>query len=239
MVEHEDLILRAVQGDRQARDRLVSENTGLVWSVARRFLGRGQEAEDLFQIGVIGLLKAIDRFDVTYEVQLSTYAVPLIIGEIRRFLRDDGMLKVSRSVKERARQIYQLKERIEQEQGREPGLNELARELALPTEEVAAAVAACSEVESIDKSVSPEDTGGPLFLEHLDTGESMEEEVVNHMALQQVLEALPERERQIIYRRFFRNENQTQIAKAIGVSQVQVSRILKRTLQNLRTELFE
>lgn len=238
-MENENLILRMAQGDRQARDRLVQENTGLVWSVVRRFLGRGQEAEDLFQIGVIGLLKAIDRFDVGYEVQFSTYAVPMISGEIKRFLRDDGIVKVSRSVKEQARQIYRLKEEIENDEGREPSLNELAERLHMSREEVTVAVAACSEVESIYKNIYEGDGSSIALMDRLEDKESMEETAVNHMALREVLGKLGERERKIIYRRFFCDENQTQIAQELGVSQVQVSRILKKTLNDLRLQLSE
>ncbi len=238
-MENENLILRASQGDRQARDRLVRENTGLVWSVVRRFLGRGQEAEDLFQIGVIGLLKAIDRFEISYEVQFSTYAVPMITGEIKRFLRDDGLVKVSRTVKEQARKLYRLKEEIENSEGREPSLGELAERLEFSREEAFMAVAACSEVESIHRPIYESEGEGILLLDHIDSGEAFEENAVNHMALLQVVGQLSEREKQILYRRYFCGHNQAQIAKELGVSQVQVSRLLKKILNDLRKQLTE
>ncbi len=233
------LIVQARNGVMAARERLVRENAGLVWSVVRRFLGRGQEAEDLFQIGSIGLMKAIDRFDDSYDVQFSTYAVPLIVGEIKRFLRDDGMVKVSRTVKEQARQIYRLKEEIENKEGREPALTELATRLMMSREDAMMAVAACSEIESIHKVIYQSDGNAISLADRLESEETLEETAVNHMALREAFASLSQRDRSIIYQRFFCNRNQTEIAKSLGISQVQVSRLLKKILSEMRCRLSE
>ncbi len=229
------LLLQAREGNREAREKLICENTGLVYSIVKRFLGRGQEMEDLVQIGNIGLIKAIDKFDLSFEVQFSTYAVPMIVGEIKRFLRDDGMLKVSRTTKENARKIYRLKEEIENQEGREPSLTELADRLEMNYEDVAVAVSACAEVESLYQTVYSGSDGSDICLmDRVEQAGQFDEEILSKMALSKVMESLTERERTIIIRRYYEEKTQTEIAKELGVSQVQVSRLEKKILCNMR-----
>lgn len=229
------LLLQAREGNREAREKLICENAGLVYSIVKRFLGRGQEMEDLVQIGNIGLIKAIDKFDLSFGVQFSTYAVPMILGEIKRFLRDDGMLKVSRTTKENARKIYRLKEEIENQEGREPSLTELADRLEMNYEDVAVAVSACAEVESLYQTVYSGSDGSDICLmDRVEQAGQFDEEILSKMALSKVMESLTERERTIIIRRYYEEKTQTEIAKELGVSQVQVSRLEKKILCNMR-----
>lgn len=226
----EDLLRRSQEGDAAAREQLVIENSGLVWSIARRYFGRGVDPDDLYQLGCLGFLKAIDGFDLEYGTQFSTYAVPKIAGEIRRFLRDDGAVKVSRSIKERAASIKMARQRLTAELGREPALSELAEDTGLTTEEIAAAETATSCTESIQK-----ETGEDGFtLEDVLTSGSMEEELIEHISLKEAVGKLPERERLVINLRYFRGLTQDKTAKIMGVSQVQISRIEKKALQELR-----
>ncbi len=226
------LIQMAHEGDKTARDRLVTENMGLIWSIVRRFAGRGCEPEDLFQIGSIGLLKAVDKFDLRFEVRFSTYAVPMIAGEIRRFLRDDGMIKVSRSVKELASKVRSAREALTGELGREPTLEEIASVLGVSPEEAAASLEAGSEVESLDR---PEGEDGNLCLmDRLEKETDDQELLLNRMVLRELLETLEAGQREIILRRYYYNQTQTEIARALGVSQVQVSRLEKRILKEMR-----
>lgn len=191
--------------------------------------------EDLVQIGNIGLIKAIDKFDLSFGVQFSTYAVPMILGEIKRFLRDDGMLKVSRTTKENARKIYRLKEEIENQEGREPSLTELADRLEMNYEDVAVAVSACAEVESLYQTVYSGSDGSDICLmDRVEQAGQFDEEILSKMALSKVMESLTERERTIIIRRYYEEKTQTEIAKELGVSQVQVSRLEKKILCNMR-----
>ena len=223
------LIGRAHQGDKEARDILFHENTGLIYSVAHRFLGRGAEMEDLFQIGSIGLLKAVDKFDLSYDVKFSTYAVPMIAGEIKRFLRDDGMLKVSRSIKENQYRIYKMREKLEKNLGREPTVTELAEELGMTPEEIASVELATGVPESLQQ-----ETAEGLTLESTLGTDSPEESMVERIALREAIDALPEREKMTILLRFFKGLTQEQTARILGVSQVQVSRLERRGLANLR-----
>lgn len=226
----EDLLRRSQEGDAAAREQLVIENSGLVWSIARRYFGRGVDPDDLYQLGCLGFLKAIDGFDLEYGTQFSTYAVPKIAGEIRRFLRDDGAVKVSRSIKERAASIKMARQRLTAELGREPALSELAEDTGLTAEEIAAAETATSCTESIQK-----ETGEDGFtLEDVLTSGSMEEELIEHISLKEAVGKLPERERLVINLRYFRGLTQDKTAKIMGVSQVQISRIEKKALQELR-----
>ena len=230
------LIGRAHQGDKEARDTLFAENMGLVYSVTRRFLGRGVEMEDLFQIGSIGLLKAIEKFDITYNVKFSTYAVPLISGEIKRFLRDDGMIKVSRSLKELAYRAYTCQDKLRKKWGRDPTLLELARALEVEPEELTAALEASSDVESLHKPIYQKDGHEIELMDKLEEKECREE-LLNHIVLGELLKRLAGEERQLIYLRYFANKTQAEIGEVMGISQVQVSRMEKRILRNLREML--
>ncbi len=228
------LMTRAHQGDKGARDQLVFDNMGLVWSIVRRFSGRGYDMEDLFQIGSIGLMKAIDKFDLTYEVRFSTYAVPMITGEIKRFLRDDGMIKVSRSVKEMGMKVRMVREKLTSDYGREPTVEEIAGQIGVSKEEVAASIEAGAEVESLYKPVSKGDEPGLMLMDKIEDQDESQEKLLNHMVLRSLIEELGEKERTIIIRRYFENQTQTQVAEALGISQVQVSRLEKKILRQMR-----
>lgn len=228
------LIRKSHEGDEAARARLVEENTGLIWCVARRFYGRGIEPEDLFQIGSIGLLKAIDKFDLSFDVKFSTYAVPMISGEIKRFLRDDGIIKVSRSLKEIAYKAYLATEKIREKEGREPGIEEIAREIDVEKEELVLALEAGSEVESLQKTIYQGEGNEILLMDKIVEEEEREEEILNHLFLKQLLNELDERDRELIYLRYFANKTQGEVGMVLGISQVQVSRMEKKILQELR-----
>lgn len=231
------LIERAHQGDKEARDTIFKENTGLIYSVAKRFLGRGVEMEDLFQIGSIGLLKAVDKFNLEFEVKFSTYAVPMIAGEIRRFLRDDGMLKVSRSLKENYHRVYQEKERLERSLGREPNMGELSVALGMAPEELAMTMEAGTPVESIYKTVYQGEGTEITLADRLEEKKDDQEKLLNRILLEEVLGKLEKEERQLICMRYFQDMTQTEIAGCLGVSQVQVSRMEKRIMNRLRSFL--
>ncbi len=237
MVDTLRLIGMAHEGDQKARDKLVLENTGLVWSIVKRFQGRGCEQEDLYQIGCIGLIKAIDHFDPGYEVKFSTYAVPMIMGEIRRFLRDDGMIKVSRSVKEMSVRVQRAREAIMWELGREPTLEEIAEKLSVSREEVAAAIEAGAEIESIDKTVGNGDDPNLRLMDRLSDEWREQEVLLNRMVLDEILSRLDPREREIIDRRYFKNQTQSEIAAEYHISQVQVSRLEKKILHKMKVYL--
>lgn len=228
------LIGRAHQGDKEARDILFEENIGLIYSVARRFAGRGAEMEDLFQIGSIGLLKAVDNFDTSFQVKFSTYAVPMIAGEIRRFLRNDGILKVSRSVKENQYKIFKMREELEKLTGREPTVEELADGMNLPVEEVVLIMESRTEVESIYKTVYQGEGTEISLLDKLPEKENQQEKVLNRIFLEEILRTLEPKERQLIAMRYFQDMTQTEIAERLGVSQVQISRMEKRVLGKIR-----
>ena len=237
MDETMELIRLAHEGDKDARDRLVTENMGLIWSIVRRFAGRGHEMEDLFQIGSIGMMKAIDKFDLSFDVKFSTYAVPMITGEIKRFLRDDGMIKVSRSLKETAMKARIAQEVLNKSLGREPTLEEVATEVGVSGEELAASLEAGAEVESIYKTIYKSDGNCIYLIDKLDEGTSPNEEILNRMVLKDLIEALEPKEQQIIIRRYFHNQTQSQIAAELGISQVQVSRLEKKILKAMRDKL--
>ena len=229
-----EALKKAHQGDKAARDRLVQENMGLVWSIVRRFSNRGYDPEDLFQIGSIGLLKAIDRFDTNYEVKFSTYAVPLIIGEIRRYLRDDGMLKVSRTLKETAWKVSQAVTAWQNEHGRDPTLEELAEKTGIRREDIVQSMAANSEVDSYDRPVQG-NNGKELTLgEQIRDQKNEIERRMNHLFLEQLLDQLEPEERQLIYLRYVEERTQSDVAKILGTTQVQVSRKEKKLLAKLR-----
>ena len=227
-------LLRAARdGDREAAERLVRENSGLIWSVARRFFGRGADAEDLYQLGCVGFLKAIAGYDESYGTQFSTYAVPKISGEIRRFLRDDGAVKVSRTLKERAAAVRSARTALEQRLGREPYLSELAAETGLTPEDIAAAETAAAPAESL-QSESGEDG---FTLEQVLGGGDETERIIERISLREAVAKLPERERKVIALRYYHDMTQDAAARVLGVSQVQVSRIERRAISALREEL--
>ena len=230
MSRQEELIRRSQQGDKEASELLVTENSGLIWSVAKRFLGRGTEADDLYQLGCLGFLKAIDGFDLEYGTQFSTYAVPKIAGEIRRFLRDDGAIKVSRTIKEQAAAIKSARNELTHSLGREPSIQEISQQTGLSPEEIALAETATAATESIQKQ-----TGEDGFsLENILTDTQSEETMVEHISLQQAIDKLPEREGLVVRLRYFHGLTQDRVSKVLSVSQVQVSRIEKKALINLR-----
>jgi RNA polymerase sporulation-specific sigma factor len=227
--------IRAAQGgDREAAGRLVEENSGLIWSIARRFFGRGVDADDLYQLGCVGFLKAIEGFDESYGTKFSTYAVPKISGEIRRFLRDDGAVKVSRSVKEQAQQIKAARFSLEQRLGREPTVSELSAETGMEAQDIAVAEVAAGPAESLQR-----ETGEDGFTLELILGDYGEEErMVETVALRAAIEALPEKERMVLGLRYFHGMTQQDAARVMKVSQVQVSRIERRAVDELRAILI-
>lgn len=230
----ETLLSRAQAGDGDARERLVEENTGLIWAVARRFQGRGTELEDLYQLGCLGFLKAVDGFDTGFGTQFSTYAVPKIAGEIRRFLRDDGAIKVSRGLKEQSAAIKSARNRLTHRLGREPGLLELSRETGFSPEDIALAETATAATESIYR-----ETGEDGFcLESVLSDTETEDRMVEKIALRQAVRGLPPRERQVIGLRYFHGLTQQKTASILHISQVQVSRIERKALGLLREKLL-
>lgn len=237
MSELEQLLILAKDGNKAAKDRLVTENTGLVWSIVRRFTGRGYEAEDLFQIGVIGLIKAIDYFDLSYQVRFSTYAVPMIQGEIKRFLRDDGMLKVSRGIKDHAYKLNMARELLSSRLQREPTLMELMAETGLSRENIVMALEAHTEIESIYKVIYQGDGNEMRLMDKLEEKNNPNERVLNRMFIKQLMETLKPMEQELIRLRYFENQTQSKIAESFGISQVQVSRMEKRILKQLRSQV--
>ena len=231
------LIEQAHKGDKEARDRLVENKMGLIWSIVRRFMNRGYEPEDLFQIGSIGLLKAIDKFDTGYDVKFSTYAVLMITGEIKRFLRDDGMLKVSRTIKENAVKIWGVRETMSSELNREPTIEELSRKTGISKEDVVLALDSANEVESLHKTVYQGDGSAILLMDRLEENRNDQEELLNRLLLEELLKELSDQERELITLRYFEEKTQSDIAKRLGISQVQVSRMEKRILTRLRLQM--
>ena len=231
------LIQKSHEGDEEARAQLVEENTGLVWCIVKRFCNRGVEAEDLFQVGSIGLLKAIDKFDLSFDVKFSTYAVPMISGEIKRFLRDDGMIKVSRSLKELAYKADLCQERLQEKWSRDPTVAEIAQELGVETEELTQALDASGDIESLHKPIYQKEGQEVRLMDKLPEKEGEEEQILNHLLLKQLLAYLNKEERRLIYLRYFANQTQTQVGDTLGISQVQVSRMEKKILKNLRERI--
>ena len=230
------LITKSQQGDKKARDTVFEENTGLIYSVAKRFVGRGVEKEDLIQIGSIGLLKAVDHFNASFEVKFSTYAVPMIAGEIKRYLRDDGILKVSRSLKENCVRIYSAREKLEKELGREPVMEEIAQSAQLSVDEVVMSLESGAEVESLHKIIYQGDGNDISLMDRLQEKENGQDAALNRIFLDEILKKLDARERQLIYMRYFKDMTQTEIAAEMGISQVQVSRMEKRILKQLKDQ---
>ena len=228
------LLQRAHAGDEEARERLVMGNVGLVWSVARHYNGRGHELEDLFQIGSIGLMKAIDKFDTSFEVRFSTYAVPMITGEIKRFLRDDGMIKVSRSLKEMSVKIQAAREEMLHAMGREPTLDEIAGKLEVSREEIAASLEAGAEIESLYRPFGDQSDSGSCLMDKIEDQDNEQEKLLDKLLLERLLNRLDEQEKDMILRRYYYNQTQTEIARIFQISQVQVSRMEKKILKKMR-----
>ena len=235
MIDNAELLKRRGEGDESCRTLLVENNMGLVYSIVNKFQNRGYERDDLVQIGAIGLIKAVKKFDFSFNVQFSTYAVPMILGEIKRFLRDDGAIKVSRSIKETAMKGKKCEELLSKKLGRKPTISEISDELGIDSELLIEAFEAVVPPESLQSSASDADDG--LNLMGLIASEDEENEIVDRLFIKESLKSLSERERQIIILRYFKGKTQTEIAKTVGVSQVQVSRIEKKALLNLRNAL--
>lgn len=236
MRDNTALIERVREGDKQAENRMVEENMGLVYSIVRRFLNRGYDAEDLTQIGAIGLIKAVKKFNPEFNVQFSTYAVPMITGEIKRFLRDDGAVKISRTLKENAMKGWRCEELLRRKLNRQPTINEISQECGIDAESLIEAFEATTPPESIYESIYD---NGDKEIHLLDTlvGEEIEDGVINKVMIDDILNRLTEREKEIILLRYFRGKTQSEIAKIIGVSQVQISRIEKKAIERIREEM--
>ena len=234
--EKEELFRRILKGDREAREQYIKGNLRLVLSVIQRFSGSRENVDDLFQIGCIGLIKAIDNFDITQNVRFSTYAVPMIAGEIRRFLRSEGMVKVSRPIRELAWKAYAVRERLERENGRDPTLAEIAGELDVTVEEIVEAMESGAEVESLQKTIYQGENHDISLMDRIPEKENGQEKLLNRIFLEELLGRLPAKERQLIYMRYFQDMTQAQIAGKLGISQVQVSRMEKKILRQMRME---
>lgn len=239
-MNQEELFELARQGDKAAKEKIVSDNNGLVWSVARRFTGRGYDLDEIYQIGCIGLLKAIERFSFAYEVQFSTYAVPLIAGEIKRFLRDNGMIKVSRILKQNGYRVSQAKLALSNQYGRDATLLEIADYTGLKVEDIMLATEANREVESLYQTVSGHDGKEMYLVDKLSEAEaecSEVDQLMNSLLIEKAMEELGELERELITMRYFQDKTQNQIAERLGISQVQVSRLEKKILKNMRNSI--
>lgn len=237
--EMTDLLAKAQNGDCQARERLVNCNLRLVFNLVQRFANRGYEIEDLFQIGTIGLIKAIDKFDTNYNVKFSTYAVPMIVGEIRRFLRDDNPIKVSRSLKETAYKVNKCRETLTKELGRDPKISEIADILDLEIEDIVTALEAMQTPTSIHETLYQDD-GDPIYLlDQLTNDTEDEPSWFDRLALKEVLNKLPVKEKEVLLLRFFQDKTQTEVAESVGLSQVQVSRIERQALRKIKNLLAQ
>lgn len=230
-------IIDAQNGNQEKMTKLVEENNGLIWSIVKRFKDRGYEMEDLYQIGSIGFIKSIQRFDTSFDVKLSTYAVPYILGEIKRFIRDDGSIKISRSIKELAIKIRDIQEKHTRETGKEITIIEIAKELKISKEEVAIAISSLKPTVSIYDDSYTDDEGGISFLDKLSSGVDEAEQVTNKLAIKEMIENLDERDRQLILLRYYKNKTQMEVSKILGISQVQVSRIEKKILNSMKLKL--
>lgn len=232
-----ELISRAQNGDSEAENFLIENNIGLVRSVVRRFLNRGCEYDDLIQIGSIGLLKAIKKFDTGFNVRFSTYAIPMIIGEIKRFLRDDGIIKVSRSLKEIANKAHIAKEALEKDYGREPTISEIASVLEISKEDLVVALDSVQSTEYLYETIHQDDGSPILLIDRISCNEGEDTDIIDKLALKEVLSSLEPKERQIIMLRYFKDMTQCQVAEMLGMSQVQVSRIEKKIIGKLRKSI--
>ncbi len=236
-MEQRELIRRSKAGDKEAREMLVLNNVGLIWSIVKRFSNRGYELEDLFQIGCIGLMKAIDKFDLSYEVKFSTYAVPMISGEIKRFLRDDGMIKVSRSLKEHAYRVSLAKEQFQKKYHREATVEEISSVTRLPVDEIVVALEANREVESLNRTIYEGDGHDIAMMDTIEEKTKWEEQLMNKMMLSDLIHSLSKEEQELIRLRYFDNKTQREIGIMMGISQVQVSRMERKILLSLKTKM--
>ncbi len=232
-------IEKAQSGDKNALEELIEENNGLIWSIVKRFYGRGHEPEDLYQIGCLGFIKSIKRFNTDFEVKLSTYAVPYMIGEIKRYIRDDGPVKVSRSIKDLGIKIRELQREKINKQGKEPKIQEIAKELNVDLDDVILAMEATNSVESIEgtKHINNKDGKSISLLDTLSTEKNEEETITNKLAIGQLIKDLKDREKEIILLRYYKEKTQAQVAKILGISQVQVSRLERKILENMRRKM--
>lgn len=232
-------IEKAQSGDKKALEELIEENNGLIWSIVKRFYGRGHEPEDLYQIGCLGFIKSIKRFNTDFEVKLSTYAVPYMIGEIKRYIRDDGPVKVSRSIKDLGIKIRELQREKMNKQGRKPKIQEIAKELKVDLDDVILAMEATNSVESIEgtKHINNKDGKSISLLDTLSTENNEEESITNKLAIGQLIKDLKDREKEIILLRYYKEKTQAQVAKILGISQVQVSRLERKILENMRRKM--
>ncbi|MCL1631871.1 RNA polymerase sporulation sigma factor SigF [Sporolactobacillus sp. CPB3-1] len=235
--EVKQLIKQSQSGDHEARDRLVQKNMRLVWSVVQRFMNRGYELDDLFQIGCIGLLKSVDKFDLSYDVRFSTYAVPMIIGEIQRFIRDDGAVKVSRSLKETGIKVRKKKDELSKKFGRNPTVGELAEALELSPEDIVLSQEAIRAPSSIHETVFENDGDPITILDQISDHESTK--WFDQMVVREAVEQLNDREKLIVYLRYFKDQTQTEVAERLGISQVQVSRLEKKILEEIKSQMAE
>lgn len=233
-INKEDIIA-AQKGDQKIMGKILKDNNGLTWSIVKRFSGRGYEMEDLYQIGCMGFIKAIKRFDTSFDVKISTYAVPYILGEIKRFIRDDGLIKVSRSIKELGMKIRELEKEYMQKEGKEININILAEKLNVTKEEIAVAIDSTRTIESINAESSDDDTVSKM--EKISTGTDEATMIVNKISIKELIDNLNTREKEIILLRYYKEKTQTEVAQILGITQVQVSRIEKRILTSMRSEL--
>lgn len=237
MDEVKNLIKLAQTGDKSAKEKLIFDNTGLIWSIVKRFANRGYELEDLFQIGAIGLLKCIDKFDNDYDVKFSTYAVPMIMGEIKRFLRDDGLIKVSRPIKEISNKIKYAQENFFKNTGSLPTLNDLSNELNIPVEDLIIAMDSNKNIESIYKTISQPDGSVSYLIDKIKCDDQTNTKLIDKIVINSLINKLDSMEKEIIVQRYFCDKTQSQVAKKLNISQVQVSRLEKKILNKLRKDL--
>lgn len=235
-IETEDII-KAQNGSNEEMSKIVQNNSGLIWSIVNRFANRGYSKEDLYQIGCIGLIKAIKRFDINFNVKITTYSVPYIIGEIKRFIRDDGPIKISRSVKELTYKINEIQRRAINENGEELGILELAKKLNVEKEEIVVALESSKKLESIDAEIYDEDNGGESKIARITTNKDESNTIIDKLCVKELISGLEGREKQIIILRYYKDKTQTEVAKMLGISQVQVSRIEKKILMEMRKQI--
>ena len=232
-----ELIIKAHNNDKSAREKLVIDNSGLVWSIVKRFTGRGAEMEDLYQIGCIGLIKAIDNFNMDYDVKFSTYAVPMITGEIKRFLRDDGIIKISRSIKENGYKCFTASQKLKGILNREPTIEELSRETGIATEDIIVTMEAGDCVESIYKTIYQKDGNEVCLIDKLEGKDGGSDSIIDNIMINELVDSLCERDRKLIRMRYYEDMTQTQAARVLGISQVQVSRLEKKILNRMRSQI--
>lgn len=230
-------IAKAQNGDEEAMTTLIENNKGLIWNIVKRFSGRGYDIEDIYQIGCMGFIKAIKRFDTSFEVQVSTYAVPYILGEIKRFIRDDGMMKVSRSTKELAMKILELQKQYLHKTGEEISINEISRQLRVPKEEIVYALDCLKPIASIYEESNSNGDDSRAIIDKIGTGKDEASTIIDKIAIKQLIENLEAREKQIILLRFYKDKTQSEVAKMLGITQVQVSRIEKKILNSMKLKL--